>query len=92
MRIAARQAPRKAFDLDASIDGLMARPGNLRTRLHLVYRQQGALWISGSDGGGRKPLKTEPGGKTGEALWIPSGRTLIYLSHPRRPARTDHAA
>jgi oligogalacturonide lyase len=85
MRIAPRQSPRKAFDVDGAIDGLMARPGNLRTRLHLIYRQQGALWASGADGGARKPLKTEAGGKTGEALWIPSGRTLIYLYIPASP-------
>jgi len=83
MRLSRQQA-RKAFELDAEVDGLMARPGNLRTRLQLVWRQQGALWISATDGSGRRPLKTEPG-KTGAALWIPSGRTLIYLHIPDAP-------
>lgn len=76
--------PHRAFELEDDIADLFARPGNLKTRLQLLYRQGGALWVSGTDGSNRRPLKVEPG-QTGEALWIPSGKTLVYLHIPANP-------
>jgi oligogalacturonide lyase len=83
MRVSHGQ-PRKMFEPDGEITDLMVRPGNVRARLQLVWRQSGALWASAMDGGGRKPLKLEPG-QTGEVLWTPTGRTLIYLHIPDGP-------
>ena len=40
--------------------------------------------IVNNDWSGNRQLKTEPG-NTGPALWIPSGRTLIYLHIPDDP-------
>jgi Tol biopolymer transport system component len=76
--------PRRAFEMDSEITEIIARPGNLKTRIQLLYRQGGALWVAGSDGSGRRALKLEPG-QTGQALWIPSGRTLVYLHIPKEP-------
>ncbi len=56
---------------------VMARPQHTQ----VMYRAGGALWIVNRDGSGRRQLKTEPG-QTGEAVWIPSGRTFTYLHIP----------
>jgi len=64
-------------EIEEPVDEVMARPQHSQ----VMYRAGGALWIVNRDGSGKRRLKTEPG-KTGEALWIPSGRTLIYLHVP----------
>jgi oligogalacturonide lyase len=79
-----RQRASRAFELDGDVDDLIARPGNNKSRLRLLYRQDGALWVAGLDGTGRRALKVEPG-QTGEALWIPSGASLTYLHIPENP-------
>jgi oligogalacturonide lyase len=76
--------PHRAFELENEITEPLARPGNLKTRIQLLYRQGGALWVAGSDGSNRRALKVQPG-QTGQALWIPSGRTLVYLHIPEDP-------
>jgi oligogalacturonide lyase len=78
-------APRPAVvrtiaEIDDQIDEVMVRPQHTQ----VLYRTGGALWIMNRDGSAKRRLKTEPG-KTGEALWIPSGRTLIYLHVPDEP-------
>jgi oligogalacturonide lyase len=62
---------------DAEIDLLLARP----RRPQLLYRSGGSLWLINNDGSGKQQIRFEPG-QTGEVLWIPSGRTLIYLHIP----------
>jgi oligogalacturonide lyase len=64
-------------EIDEEVSDVMARP----LHMQVMYRAGGALWIVNRDGSGRRQLKTEPG-QTGEALWIPSGRTFIYLHIP----------
>jgi len=56
---------------------LMARPRHAQ----VFYSAGGQFWLVNSDGSGKRQLKTDPG-QTGGALWIPSGRTLIYLHIP----------
>jgi oligogalacturonide lyase len=77
-----RQQSRKILDTDQEIDNLMARPRHAQ----ILYRTRGEstggpFWLVNSDGSGKRQLKTEPG-QTGGALWIPSGRTLVYLHIP----------
>ena len=71
---------RTIVELDGEIEDLIARP----RRQQLLYRTGGALWLINTDGSGKRQLKTEPG-ETGEAFWIPSGRTLVYLHLPEDP-------
>jgi oligogalacturonide lyase len=84
-----RQQSRKILDTDQEIEELMARPRHAQ----ILYRTQadssrdapgGPFWLVNSDGSGKRQLKTEPG-QTGGALWIPSGRTLVYLHIPEDP-------
>jgi oligogalacturonide lyase len=73
-----RQQSRSITDIDEEIDELMARPRHAQ----ILYRTHGGEFrLVGSDGSGKRQLKTEPG-QTGSALWIPSGRTFIYLHIP----------
>jgi oligogalacturonide lyase len=74
-----RQQSRKILDSDQEIEDLMARPRHAQ----ILYRTKGdgPFWVVNSDGSGRRQLKTEPG-QTGGALWIPSGRTFVYLHIP----------
>ena len=62
------------------IDLIMARPRHAQ----VAYRQGNSFWLVNTDGSGRKQLKLAAG-TTGEALWAPSGRTLIYLHIPDNP-------
>ncbi|MGD1069359.1 MAG: oligogalacturonate lyase family protein [Bryobacteraceae bacterium] len=62
---------------DNEIDLLLARPG----RPQVLYRAGGTLWLVNHDGSGKRQIRLEAG-QTGEVLWIPSGRTLIYLHIP----------
>jgi hypothetical protein len=75
---------RRAFEMDAEITDLIARPGNFKARVQMMYRTGADIWVAGSDGSGRKILKLAPG-TTGQALWAPSGRTLTYLHFPDDP-------
>jgi oligogalacturonide lyase len=77
---------RSIADIDREITELMARPRHAG----ILYRTQGddskdslggPFWLVNGDGSGKRQLKTEPG-QTGSALWIPSGRTFIYLHIP----------
>lgn len=69
------------FQVDGDIDALMVRP----RRAQLLYRANGAFWLLNTDGTNvKKPLRLEPG-TTGELLWTPSGRTLVYLHLPDDP-------
>jgi oligogalacturonide lyase len=75
-----RQQSRRVVESDQEIVELMARPRHAQ----LLYRTGGQFWLVNSDGSGKRQLKTEPG-QTGSALWIPSGRTLVYLHIPEDP-------
>ncbi len=75
-----RQQPHRVIEVDPEIEDVMARP----RRMQVLYRAGGRLWIVNSDGSGNRQLRTAPG-STGEALWIPSGRTLVYLHIPDDP-------
>jgi oligogalacturonide lyase len=74
-----RQQSRPIADTDREIEELMARPRHPE----ILYRTRGdnPFWLVNGDGSGKRQLKTEPG-QTGSALWIPSGRTFIYLHIP----------
>lgn len=75
-----RQQTRRIVEIDAEIVDVMARP----RRAQVLYRAGGRFWLVNSDGAGNRQLKTAPG-MSGEALWIPSGRTFIYLHIPDDP-------
>jgi oligogalacturonide lyase len=69
------------LDVDGDLDMLQVRP----RRAQLLYRAGGAVWLLNTDGSNlKKQLKLEPG-ETGEILWTPSGRTLVYLHIPNDP-------
>jgi len=72
-----RQQSRRIAETDREIEELMARPRHAQ----ILYFTSGQFWLVNSDGSGKRQLKTEPG-QTGGALWIPSGRTLVYLHIP----------
>ncbi len=74
-----RQQSRSIADSDEEIEELMARPRHA----DILYRTQGEnpFRLMNGDGSGKRQLKPEPG-QTGSALWIPSGRTFIYLHIP----------
>lgn len=59
------------------IDLVLARPRVPQ----IVLRSAAGLQLANLDGTGRRPLQPEPG-ETGEILWTPSGRSLIYLHIP----------
>ncbi len=65
---------------DGKIDLLMARPRHAQ----VAYRQGDAYWLVNLDGSGGKQLKLAAG-TVGQALWAPTGRTLIYLHIPNNP-------
>jgi oligogalacturonide lyase len=75
-----RQQRRRIVETTDEVDDLMARPRHPQ----IFYRAGGQFWLVNSDGSGKRQLKTESG-QTGDALWIPSGRTLIYLHVPENP-------
>jgi Tol biopolymer transport system component len=68
------------LDAKGKVDLVMARP----RRPQILYRANGALWLASTDTGGPKQLSPEKG-TTGEALWSPNGRTLLYLHLPDDP-------
>jgi oligogalacturonide lyase len=75
-----RQQSRRIVEVDQQVEEVMARPRHAQ----VFYRAGGRFWIVNNDGSGNRQLKTELG-NTGPALWIPSGRTLIYLHIPEDP-------
>lgn len=75
-----RQQTRRVLEIDGEIEELMVRPRHAQ----VLYRADGGLWLVNLDGSGNRRLKTAPG-NTGEALWIPSGRTFVYLHIPEDP-------
>jgi oligogalacturonide lyase len=72
-----RQQTRRIIEIDAAIDELMTRPRHAQ----IFYRTGTRFWLINADGSGNRELKIASG-HTGEALWIPSGRTLVYLHIP----------
>lgn len=74
------QQSRRIADTDQEIEELMARPRHAQ----VLYVTHGQFWLVNSDGSGKRQLKTAPG-QTAGALWIPSGRTLVYLHIPDDP-------
>ncbi len=75
-----RRQARTIFETADQIDEIEARPRHPQ----IVYRTGSQFFLIHSDGSGRRALKTEPG-KSGSALWIPTGRTLTYLHIPDNP-------
>ena len=65
---------------NGKIDLVIARPRHAQ----VMYRQDGAHWLVNTDGTGKKQLPLAAG-TTGEALWSPTGRTLLYLHVPDDP-------
>jgi oligogalacturonide lyase len=69
------------LDVEGDVDMLQVRP----RRAQLLYRSSGAYWLLNTDGTNlKKQLRLEPG-QTGELIWSPSGRTLLYLHIPDDP-------
>ena len=64
------------------IDLVMARP---LPRTNLADRREGAYWLVNTDGTGSKQLTLAASATTGESLWSPTGRTLLYLRIPDDP-------
>jgi len=65
---------------DNDIDLVMVRP----KQAQLAYRSAGGMSLVNLDGSGKRQLRLEPG-QTGEVVWTPSGRSLIYLHVPDDP-------
>jgi oligogalacturonide lyase len=72
-----RGATRVVRELPLEIQVLMARP----RRSQLLYRSQNRFTMMNFDGSGGRDLRIAPG-RMGEAAWIPSGRTFVYLHVP----------
>ncbi len=80
-----RRQSRTILETADEIDEIQARPRHAQ----MLYRAGGQFFLVNSDGSHveekmKRVLKTEPG-KTGSALWIPSGHTLTYLHIPDDP-------
>jgi oligogalacturonide lyase len=75
-----RGQSRRIADTDQNIEEIMARPRHSQ----VLYRANGQLWLVNGDGSGKRQLKTATG-QTGAAIWVPSGRTLVYLHIPDDP-------
>jgi oligogalacturonide lyase len=75
-----RQHTAAILETNLDIEFLMARPHHAQ----LLYGRGGELWLVGNDGTGKRQLRPQPG-QTGEVLWSPSGRTLLYLHTPDDP-------
>jgi oligogalacturonide lyase len=76
--VAAGRGPARTIrESPAEIDLVMARP----RRSQVLYRAGARISLMSFDGSGSRDLRIAPG-QTGEALWIPSGRTVIYLHIP----------
>jgi len=75
-----RRAPRTILETADEIELLMARPRHPQ----ILYRAAGQFWLINTDGSGKRALKLQAG-RSGSALWIPSGRTLTYLHTPEDP-------
>lgn len=75
-----RGQARRVLETEAEIGVPMARP----RRPQVLYRAEDALWLASLDGSAKRQLRLVPG-MTGEAIWAPSGRTLLYLHLPEDP-------
>lgn len=79
-----RLTQKKALPLlpvEGDVDLVMVRPHHPQ----LLYRTGDGYWLCSADGTSpAKQLKLESG-QTGEALWSPSGQTLLYLHIPDDP-------
>ncbi len=71
---------RRIVEIDGDVVDVIARPRHSQ----IMFRLGNDLWIVNRDGSGKRRLKMQPG-QTGEALWTPSGRTLVYLHTPEDP-------
>ena len=69
-----RQKAAPEFDTGAPVDAILPRPRHP----DVVWRSGDGWWI------GEKQLRLEPG-RVGEAVWSPSGATLLYLHIPDDP-------
>ena len=74
---AGRGATRVIREFPVEIKAVMARPRHSQ----LLYRAEERVSVMNFDGNGARDLRLAPG-RTGEAAWIPSGRTLVYLHVP----------
>lgn len=74
---AGRGATRVIREFPAEIKVITARPRHSQ----LLYRVEERLAVMNFDGSGARDLRMAPG-QTGEAVWIPSGRTVVYLHVP----------
>ena len=79
MRVALQKTG-PVLEVDRKVDLLMARPRHAQ----FVYGQGGVFWIVNTDGTGKKQLALASG-DTGESLWSPTGRSLLYLHIPDDP-------
>lgn len=75
-----RPQPRTIVEIEGEIEAVIARPRHPQ----VLYRAGGGLWLANTTGAAKRQLKTEPG-QTGEVVWVPSGRTLLYLHLPEDP-------
>lgn len=75
-----RRQARTLLETADQIDAIEARPRHPQ----LLCRSGSQLFLINADGSGKRPLRIEPG-KSGSAIWIPSGRTLAYLHIPDNP-------
>ena len=80
--LAAKMPPATVFETDGEISLPLPRP----KRAQILYRKDGALWLVNMDGQQNRRLKTE---SCGEALWTPSGRTVVYLHVPEDTAQLN---
>ena len=75
--MAGRGGTRVIRELPLEIHVLMARP----RRAQVFYRVGERFTLMNFDGSGGRDLRIAAG-RTGEAAWVPSGRTLVYLHVP----------
>lgn len=75
--VAERGASRTVREFKGTVDSMMVRPH----RSQLLYRAAGRLGVMNFDGNGMRDLRVAPG-QIGDATWIPSGRTVVYLHVP----------
>ena len=74
---AGRGATRTIREFPFEIKVLMVRPRHSQ----LLYRAEERFTVMNFDGGASRDLRLAAG-RTGEAAWIPSGRTVVYLHVP----------
>ena len=80
VRVQRLQSAQTVIGIGGRIEVVLARPRHRQ----VLYRAGDGFWIVNMDGSGNRQLKIEPG-RTGEALWTPSGATFTYLHIPEDP-------